>query len=300
MRHWRGANEWWFPTLIDILHNRIRRRYHRFGFQSQFLKLEDCTLHYYERTGIQPSKTLVLLHGLGTSSSTWAYVLPKLDPSWTVLALDLPGFGFSKLNKDHRFFHFNELHASVVAFIEQKVARPFVLLGHSLGGWLAAKYAVQHADALRRLILVDNAGILHEETVQQGKAFELQTLRDLDRLLGILWARYPWYLKPFYPAVLHDLRKRFVSEFVRSIRPEDFINEDLSALTMNVNIVWGKQDRLITLKSVEIMRRAIPGAQISLIEKCGHVPQLERPREFVNIIRNLLREESEQQSPVRS
>lgn len=278
--------------LINVLHKRVRRRYHRFGYQSRFLDLERCTLHYCERKGNQPGKTLVLLHGLGTSSSTWVYLMPAMDPAWTVLALDLPGFGFSTLKDRGRFFQFNELYDAVVTFIDQTVTAPFVLLGHSLGGWLAAKYAAEHGETLRRLILVNNAGILHEGTIDQAHAFNLHSVRDLSRLLNTLWLRYPWYFKPFYPAILHDLRARRVTEFVRSIHPEDFVNEDLKRLTMRVSIIWGTADRLFAMKSVEIIRGAVPGVQINLINNCGHVPQLEKPKDFTAVIRSILQEEA--------
>ena len=277
--------------LIDILHNRVRRRFQRHGFRSRSLELDRCTLHYYEREGTGREKTLVLLHGLGTSSSTWVHLLPKLDPAWSVVAPDLPGFGFSPLKNPQDFLLLNELYDAVVKFIGQTVSFPIVLLGHSLGGWLAARYAAEHGETLRRLILVNNAGIMHEETVNQARAFDLRTVGDVSSLLNTLWRRYPWYFRPFYPAILHDLRRRHVAEFVRSIQPRDFINEDLKRITVPVSVVWGRADRLFATTSVEILKQEIPAAQVTFIEDCGHVPQLERPREFIRIVREVLRKE---------
>ncbi len=278
--------------LVDLLHRRVRRRYHRIGFQSRFLDLDRCKLHYYERTGRQQGKNLVLLHGLGTSSSTGVYLLPNLDPAWTVLALDLPGFGFSTITNGERFFQFNELYRALVTFLERTTSDPFVLLGHSLGGWLAARYASEHGNSLQRLILVNNAGIQHEGTIDQARAFDLHSMRDLSRLLNILWLRYPWYFKLFYPAVLHDLRARHVPEFVRSILADDFVNDKLKRISIPVDVVWGKEDRLFAMKSVEIAEESIPRARFHFIDHCGHVPQLEKPGEFTDIVRTILREET--------
>jgi len=278
--------------LIDILHNRVRRRIQRFGYRSRTLELDRCTLHYYEREGTGTDKTIVLLHGLGTSSSTWVHLLPKLDPAWNVVAPDLPGFGFSPLRNPRDFFLLSELYDSVVKFLGRSVRFPIVLLGHSLGGWLAARYAAEHGDTLRRLVLVNNAGIMHEETINQARAFDLRTIRDVSRLLNILWRRYPWYFKPFYPAILHDLHRRHVAEFVRSIQPRDFINEDLIRITVPVSLIWGRADRLFATKSVEILKREIPTAQVAFLDECGHVPQLERPKEFIRIVQGILREET--------
>ncbi len=277
--------------LIDILHKRVRKRIQRYGYESRSLALDRCTLHYYQREGTGNGNTLVLLHGLGTSSSTWVHLLPKLDPAWNVVAPDLPGFGFSPLKNPQDFFLLSELYDALVKFLGRTVRFPIVLLGHSLGGWLAARYAAEHGDSLRRLILVNSAGIMHEETVHQARAFDLRTVQDVRRLLNALWRRYPWYFRPFYPSILRDLRRRHVAEFVRSIQPQEFVNEDLRRIAVPVNIVWGREDRLFAMKSVEILKTEIPAAQVTFIEECGHVPQLERPGEFIRVVREVLREE---------
>ncbi len=279
--------------FIDLLHQRIRRRYERFGFRSRSLTLDQSSLHYYERPGTDRVRTLILVHGLGTSASTWIHVIPRLDPSWTILAPDLPGFGFSTLPEGKSYFDFDELLRALTIFLDRTARQPFVLLGHSLGGWLAAKYAAHHQQNVRRLILVDNAGILHDQTFELGQAFDLRTLGDVRRLLAKIWVRYPWYFKPFYPAILHDLRKRSVSEFVRSVREENFLNADLRLLRRKLNIVWGRGDRLVTAKSVQMMKTEIPSATVDYIERCGHVPQLENPREFLSVLSNILQQETE-------
>ncbi len=278
--------------LIDLLHNRVRRRNLRYGYHSRFLNLGTCNLHYYERKGSNPEKTLLLLHGLGTSSSTWVHVLPALGPAWNVLAPDLPGFGFSTLRDPQEFFRLSELVDALAAFVDRTLNTPFVIVGHSLGGWLAAKLAMRRGPLVRRLILVNNAGILHEGILEQANAFDCRTMRDVSRLLNMLWLRYPWYFKAFYPAILHDLRSRHVPEFVRSIQAGDFINAELKNLTMPVSILWGTEDRLFPMTSVEIMKKEVPQAEVILLDKCGHVPQLERPKEFVPALRSILTREA--------
>jgi len=283
-------------VLIQLLHRQIRRRYHRFGFEDRFLQVGRFTLHSYERYCPDSRGTLVLLHGLGTSSSTWVRILPSLELKSNIVALDLPGFGLSTINAGSRFADIHELQESIVEFIRQRVPGPIILLGHSLGGWLAAKYAVEHAENINHLVLADSAGILCEETMEQGNAFQVESVGDLIRLLDVIWFRYPWYFKPFYPAVLNDMRKRQVAEFVRSIHADDFLNDILGKLTMSVSIIWGKEDKLISMKSVDIMKQSLPNARVYLIDQCGHVPQLEQPKNFAGIIRQALEEEMDAKS----
>lgn len=275
--------------LIELLHKQIQRRYHRLGFRSDFLDVGPFRLHYYERSNESSSKYLVLLHGLGTSSSTWIRTVPKLTKEWNILAMDLPGFGLSSTRNTTTPPRFQELYWSVAAFVEKKLPNPFTLLGHSLGGWLAAKFAAQHSEWVRHLILVDNAGVFYDGTIEQEAVFQVKSVRDVRRLVNTLWFRYPWYFKPFYAAVLKDLLRRRVPEFVRSIHTEDFVNNELGALNMDVDIIWGREDNLISMKSVEVMKHAIPHSHVHLIERCGHVPQLERPEEFIKILQGLLR-----------
>jgi abhydrolase domain-containing protein 6 len=278
-------------TFIDLVHQQVRRQFHRAGFASGLFECKRFTLHYYERPLPGSPTTLVLLHGLGTSSSTWTRVLPGLAGVCNILALDLPGFGLSRVNNGPGFAVFEELSEAVAAFIRQRTTRPIFLLGHSLGGWLAAKFAADHPESVKHLLLVNNAGILCEDTVGQRTAFQVESVGDMRRLLDLIWFRYPWYFKPFYRAVFSDLRRRSVAEFVGSIRSEDFLNDDLRKLTMDVSIIWGEQDKLISMKSVDIMKRSIPRACVYLLNQCGHVPQLERPDKFVDVIREILRRE---------
>lgn len=280
------------PLFIDLVHKIVRRRYRRAGFESRFIEHGRFTLHYYARALPGSSPTLVLVHGLGTSSSTWTHVLPKLGNFCNVFALDLPGFGLSKINYGPGFASLVELHEAFESFVREKVRQPFFLLGHSLGGWIAAHYAANHPANVRHLVLVNNAGILCDDTAGQGKAFQVESIGDLQRLLDLIWFRYPWYFKPFYPAVLSDLRRRRIPEFVQSIQAEDFLNEELCNLAMDVSIIWGDQDRLISMSSVQVMKRSIPRTQLYLLKQCGHVPQLERPNAFVDIVSTILTQQT--------
>jgi abhydrolase domain-containing protein 6 len=277
------------PLFIDLVHRIVRTRYRQAGFESRVVEQGRFTLHYYEHTLSDSSPTLVLVHGLGTSSSTWAHVLPELGRLCNIIALDLPGFGLSRINHGPGFASLSELHGAFESFIREEVPQPIILLGHSLGGWIAAHYAAIHQANVRHLVLVNNAGVLCDDTAGQGKAFQVESIGDLQRLLNLIWFRYPWYFKPFYPAVLNDLRRRRIPEFVQSIHAEDFLNEELRNLSMDVSIIWGDQDRLISMSSVEVMKRSIPRTQMYPLKQCGHVPQLECPREFVSVVRNILK-----------
>lgn len=271
--------------LIALLHKLVRQRYKRQGLISKRFDLNSCSIHYYESTPSSHLPALLLVHGLGTSSSTWINLLPFFVSRFHIYAIDLPGFGFSQVKGGGIFLSLSEHEKVLSVWIDRCTRERFTLLGHSLGGWLAARYALHNPQKVNQLILINTAGILYDGAERQGEMFNIKTTEDVRKLLDRLWFHYPWYFKPFVRAIEHDMKKRGVSELVASIRKEDFLNSGLNRLTMPVTLIWGKQDGLISHDTVEILSKAVRGLEVHYIDRCGHVPQLERPKDLISILR---------------
>jgi abhydrolase domain-containing protein 6 len=274
--------------IISLLHRIIRFRFHRLGFQSKFLESESCRLHFFLRHNRNAAMSILLIHGLGTSSSTWINVLPSLRDFGDVSCLDLPGHGFSKITTGDPFFSLQQMDHTLEHFIHRTQRLPVILIGHSLGGWLVARYAAKHPDSVQRLILIDNAGIKYDGFERQADAFTLKNVDDVRRLLQQMWFHYPWYFKPFTFSIYHTLNKMQVNRFVHSITEKDLLNQSFSSLTMPIDVVWGTEDSLISKKSVEIMNQLAPNVREHFISHCGHVPQLEHPRELASLLKIIL------------
>jgi pimeloyl-ACP methyl ester carboxylesterase len=118
--------------------------------------------------------------------------------------------------------------------------------------------------------------------------FTVRSVRDTRRLLNELWFRYPWYFKPFAPGIYEELKERRMGELVASIRPSDALADELSRLTMPVSIIWGEQDAIIPVQCAGMLSSKIPNAIVHIIPRCGHVPQLERPKAFAALVRQVL------------
>ena len=249
--------------------------------------MESCSIHYYENEAAA-LKTLVLLHGLGTSSSTWIHILPRLTKTFHVIAVDLPGFGFSSLKNGREFFSLAEFSETLAQILPRITGSPFTLIGHSLGGWLAMDYVVRSPQRVEEIILINPAGILYPGVAEQRQLFEITNLRSLYTFLGRLWWKYPWYFKLFAPAVLHDLKKRKIVQFVGSIQEKDFLNERLSKLRKPARLIWGRNDGVISQETIRVLKTQLPQIELNFIDRCGHVPQLERPAELLRILEEVL------------
>jgi pimeloyl-ACP methyl ester carboxylesterase len=177
---------------------------------------------------------------------------------------------------------------AIEQFIRDTQHGPIILIGHSLGGWLAARYAVAHPRSVRHLILINNAGIKYDGFEQQAELFRFRDVDDVRRLLQKMWYRYPWYFKPFASSIYKSLKQKQIDQFVHSINDEDLLNRSFKSLHLPIDILWGANDGLISNTSVEIMKQLAPQAKEHFIPECGHVPQLERPRELIHVLTAVL------------
>lgn len=273
--------------LIPFLHSVVRRQLLRQGVSSRRVLLNGQSVHYFELSPEKAVGALVLVHGLGTSASTWVNVLPHIG-RYRILAPDLPGFGLSPapdaVPTIDRYVRFLE------DFVDSVIEGPFALLGHSMGGWITMKYALAHRDRVQHLLLINPAGIYYQGVDKLRDAFILRSTKDTRALLDLIWVRYPWYFRPFTPFVFEDLVGRKVPEIVSSVREEDFVNADLGRMTIPVSVIWGLGDKLISPEALRILEERLPARRIYTIRDSGHVPQLQAPGELLTILHKALHE----------
>src|SRR5215469_7094678 len=115
-------------------------------------------IHYY-RAG-QRGTPIVLIHGLGGSAEAWGFLLPRLRKQYTVYALDLPGFGRTPLAPEGIDIRTHVLYLE--RFLDALGSPRVTLVGNSLGGWIATRFAVEYPQWVERLYLLNSAGLRRE------------------------------------------------------------------------------------------------------------------------------------------
>jgi pimeloyl-ACP methyl ester carboxylesterase len=274
--------------LIPLLHRLVQLRLKRLGLESKLVDLTHCRIHLYFYRHPSSRSSLVLLHGIGTSSSTWYHLYPSLMREHSIFAIDLPGFGFSTVTHSRGILTLAEQVLALEECIERLELPQCTLLGHSLGGWIAAKYATRNAQRIEKLVLINPAGVFYEKVEELKSIFTVRSTAEVHRLVRTMWYRYPWYVRPLLPAIKNEFVQRKVPEHIQSIRREDFLGEELRQLTMPVQIVWGIEDRLLDRNSVALFQERVQQLEVIEIDACGHVPQLECPRELKKILQRIL------------
>ncbi|HEX8294499.1 MAG TPA: alpha/beta fold hydrolase [Pyrinomonadaceae bacterium] len=238
----------------------------------------------YVEAGSGPA--VVLLHGLGGSHANWAFNTPALAQKFRVIVPDQVGFGQS--DKPLINYRVGTYVDFLDKFLSELKVERATLVGNSMGGWVAALYALRYPAKADRIVLVNSAGFA------PPKEFDLSALsglnpstREQTKLLADMIFTNPLFKTD--AAVDAMLAQRIsagdgytIQSLVESIhRGEDMLDGKLGALKQPVLIVWGRDDRLTPLaREGERFRRELPSAQLVVFDNCGHSPQVEKAAEF--------------------
>lgn len=288
-------------VLIPLSLGLTRRALLRSGVASAYRRLVGVNTHYFAREGAAAGNLglpVVLVHGIADSALTWSFVLRALASVGPVYALDLPGYGQSGHLPGRQYASIAEQTAVVEAFVREVVGRPALVVGNSMGGWIAARLALAAPDAVRGIVLLDPGGALLEG-VRSWEAFvNTVAVRDLQAVRSIyrqMFGRVPLAL---YMAQ-HSFRELFARESVRAFiaasiaaaEAEDlaatgfFAAEELRQISVPAALVWGDRDTFLPDGSFEFFRDNLRDATVHRLRGCGHLPQREAPRAMVRIVR---------------
>src|SRR5207249_2113339 len=235
----------------------------------KFATVYGAKIHYVEASRGTP---LILIHGLADDVAVWDSVIPPLAAKFRVIALDQIGFGHSdKPLLNYRVSTFVDFLDGFMS--ELKVDRAS-LVGNSLGGWVAAVFALAHPERVDRLVLCDAAGYRSLPQAMGPRTLDALKLasRDDIRYLGPL----TFHNKQFYEGTAVDdaFRQRViagdnytVSRVLDSlIRGDDALDNRLHEINRPTLILWGRDDKLIPLSFGERFHQEIAGSQLRIVD----------------------------------
>jgi pimeloyl-ACP methyl ester carboxylesterase len=253
-----------------------------------------------DETGQGPP--LVLLHGVGANRAVWRRVTPALAEDRHVIAPDLPGFGESAPAASG--FDLDTAAEALAGPLAERAGGPFDLLGNSLGGAVAVRLAVARPDLVRRLVLSAPAGFAPSPRALRAVAGALgDRAVAVRRVVGTPVVRVPAVRRALlWGAVAEPQRlsaddarimleasrgSTRVGAAVSAVLRAD-LRADLDRLHAPVGVIWGWRDRVIPISTLRQIRASRPDVLVVTIPRAAHVPQVERPEEFVAAVRRLL------------
>ncbi|MDX1535501.1 MAG: alpha/beta hydrolase [Candidatus Spechtbacterales bacterium] len=260
----------------------------------------------YTKTG--RGDPMILLHGLGNSLLQWEDILCDLSNNFTVYALDFPGFGKSDPAEKY------EINTSYIPlfmrdFIEVLNIENPIIVGGSFGGLIALHYTLRYPSKVRKLVLMDSAGLGREIIWRWrfaaippiGELFAIFDSLDLRSQDSWLWrtVKLPYVgnkLEEMFYKLSKDNADQLRNDYKSSIkllrhgvsifgqRRRIVRTHMLHTLELPVMIMWGSEDRVFPVKHAYNATALIPNSTLHVFKGAHHWPPLEFPNEFSQVL----------------
>lgn len=252
------------------------------------IRLPSGVIHYREQGHEQGKRTpMVLLHANPGDSRDYAAVMPVLAEHYHVLALDWPGYGQSGLPEQPDTVDVNRFCQVLEEFVSAKKLSPVILVGNSVGGLCAVKFALRFPQQVSVLVLVSPGGFTPHNVLSrafcrlQGSALALPPHRWAglylkhrnDTTRAMLDRARHEQRRPGQLAVNRAIWRSFIS-------PRGDLRTEAKGITQPVLLLFGKSDPAISAtRDGKQAHLAIPHAHLHILP-CGHAAFAELPEEF--------------------
>jgi pyruvate dehydrogenase E2 component (dihydrolipoamide acetyltransferase) len=233
---------------------------------------------------------IVLIHGFGGDLNNWQFNQEALAADRPTYALDLPGHGGSSKELGAGHVHVGALAGAVVDFMDAKGIAKAHLVGHSLGGAIALDLALNHSDRVASVTAICSAGLGPEINMAYIDGFMAAGRRkQLQPVLEMLVADPAMVSREMIEDVLKFKRLDGVEAALNRIIDDTFaggqqalqLTGRLGELTVPVQVIWGRQDRVIPVGHSEGLPARI---QVRVFDDAGHMVHMEKAAEVNQLI----------------
>ena len=270
--------------------------------QDKFITLNELKFHYRE-WGNADAPALVLLHGLTGHARTWDTVAQAMQDRYHVLALDQRGHGETEWAKDYSWLAMRD---GISSFVRALGLHRFSLLGHSMGGGNAYRYAGAYPGTVERLVIDDVGPPIPKPPAPSSEPSAEAPWRDAfdtkEEMVKFVGAGFPHIQHSELLTLLYYARQLDDGRWTWGHDPAGFdaINSDpsfptpeelwalVSKITCPTLVVRGEESTNLSREQAERMMREIPNCRLVEIQGVGHEVQWSKPGEFIVAVRDFL------------
>jgi len=262
--------------------------------QERWANLNGLKIRYLE-SGKGNDRHILFIHGLGSSADRWLGIPDALSANFHTVALDLPGFGKSDkpTTMDYTIENFRK---TIVDFINTINDGKTSIVGHSLGGYIAAEVTIQNNSQVESLVLIDSSGMLKKPTPLLEEYLKAAMNPTKDKVRKVFEqmvadpARIPSKLvEGFISRInLPNAKYAFKSTLQNSANTQIGLGQLKLIENIPTLILWGAEDKVIPTEHSRLFKEAISNSQIKIIQDAGHAPFAEKPDQVCEILRNFL------------
>jgi len=265
---------------------------------------------YYKEYGDPKDKHVLFIHGLGSSSLAWRDIPDALSQYFHTITIDLIGFGISE-KPDTANYTIKGFSKFIKDFLKERIEidkkehKRINIVGHSLGGFIAAQVAIENKKMIEKLVLIDSSGLLERPTQllkdYRVAATEINPVTRYEKVKRVLEDLYagPSRLLPVAvdlfeytierPGARHAFETAFDNSTTTQIEQKGFKQiDDIPCL-----IIWGEKDNLIPIEYYYRFRQMLPKAKYETIADAGHAPFVEKTALVYEKLRTFLMQNDE-------
>ena len=253
----------------------------------------------YADNGKMDKPVLLMIHGFTADKDNWSRMAVFLKSDYRLIAIDLLGHGQSprEISADYAI---SSQVQRVKEFADALGLEQFHMAGNSMGGHIAAMYAAKHPEQILSAILFDNAGVVQPTPSDMLVALEkkephpliIRSTEDVDKFFNFVFTDPPFMtssIKQFYAEQsipLAPLYEKIFADF--HANPDEQLEPLLPTIKAPVYIIWGREDRVLDVSSIETMKPLLKHAQITILDDVGHLPMLERPSQSAQLVHQFI------------
>jgi pimeloyl-ACP methyl ester carboxylesterase len=275
---------------------------------SQFVEINGLNVHYKMAGAGNP--VFILLHGFGASTFSWREVIEPFSNYGTVIAYDRPAFGLTERPvtwEGENPYSMESNVAILLGLMDAMGVEEAILVGNSAGGTVATAFTLAHPGRVQALIEVDAA--IYQTMPDSPLLTWFLNTPQMDRL-GPLVARWAanrqadaflasaWYdtvileqnpqiIEGYFIPFEVDHWDRALWEHTQVTRSPDLADR-LDEIEVPTLVISGQYDQIVPLELSQQLAADIPGATLTVLPNCGHLPQEECPGAFLAAIDNFL------------
>jgi pimeloyl-ACP methyl ester carboxylesterase len=289
-----GLSAWlWTP---DVRRSKLDTAYLR--APEDLIDFGGFRLHVRD-TGNREAPTVVMLHGFGSSLHTFEPWARDLAGDYRVIRFDLPGSGLSEPDPSGVYTDVRSMDI-LLGLMDRLGVRRAVLIGNSIGGRLAWRFAAAHPDRVHKLVLISPDGFA-------SPGFEYGRTPDVPAVMGLMRFVLPKMLlrqnivaaygdptalteetiERYYALMLASGNRAAMIERMRQtvlVDPEPLLRE----ISVPVLLIWGAKDAMIPVANAADYLRALPHGKLVTFPSLGHVPHEEAPEISLAPVREFL------------
>ncbi len=240
---------------------------------------------------------LVFLHGFASDRSCWSLIWPFFMKGYRIILIDLPAWGKSSYQSSARYRPIDQAER-LEKLREIMQLESWHLIGISMGAAIAGIYAAKYPERMQSLTLLNAAGLssdqgrpMVDDSLLKNNPLVLEKASDISNLWRHVFFRQPFLTRLYTPALTLEYLRRLTIQkklFQDLIEDPYSLEKYIFDIKTPTQVIWGQQDRLIDVSCLERLHNARPDFRYHVIERCGHLPILERPRTTAKLMKQWL------------